>query len=166
MDQSSEIFGTGEVQSGKFLVQTVLLRMEVGNPKGGTSFKFAVWVLENVWRSQLDQGGSKEDLTMEWLCPNCPKLGMDASTGAGGWKGIEGGNEEMPFHSSGTRTEILLPAGNVPCSRGTNSFPQSSLALTLCRCSLKTAVTTQPELNPPSKHTCGGKHRSHFNLVI
>lgn len=63
MDQSSEIFGAGEVQSGKILVQTVLLRMEVGNPKGGTSFKFKF--LEPVWGSQLDHGGSKEDLAMK-----------------------------------------------------------------------------------------------------
>lgn len=60
MDQSSEAFGAGEVQCGRFLVQTVLPRMEVENSKGGTSFKFPVLSFVSLLRSQLDQGDSKE----------------------------------------------------------------------------------------------------------
>lgn len=143
-------------------------RTEVENPpaKGGTSFKFPVQVFVPVSRSQLDQGASKEDLTVEWLCPNFPKLGMvDPGTGAGDdrWKGIEGEDEEMAFHRSrgcsATRTRLQEPAGvldrdpaaNRECHllqrQSLNFFPPlSSLALTLCRCSLKTAGL-QPNQN-------------------
>lgn len=180
----SEVFGAGEVQSGRFLVQTALPRTEVENPpaKGGTSFKFPVQVFVPASRSQVNQGASKEDLIVECLCPNFPKLGMvDPGTGAGGggWKGIEGEDEEMAFHSSrgcsATRTRLQEPAGvldrDPAASRechllqrqSLNFFPPlSSLALTLCRCSLKTAGPQPNQNKIPPKHICGGKHRSHI----
>lgn len=91
---------------------------------------------------------------------------VDPSTGAGGgeWRGIEGENEEMAFHSSRgcslSRTRLQEPAGvldrDPAASRqchllqrqSLNFFPPlPSLALTLCRCSLEIAV---PQITKPN----------------
>lgn len=55
-----------------------------------------------VLRSQLEQGAPEKDLIGEGLCPIFPKLGMvDPGPGAegGGWKGIDGEDQEMSLQS-------------------------------------------------------------------
>lgn len=105
MDQRSEVctvvFGAGEMQSGRSLVQTPLAGMHAENPAaklGKLQSSFLCTSFVPVLRSQLEQGASEEDLIGDWLCPNFTKLGVvdPGSVGTGGgWKEIDGEDEEM-----------------------------------------------------------------------